>query len=95
MAAPGGLIAFELRGGLQAGLAFMNSLELVTRAVSLSDAETLVQHPASMAHSTHTPEERAAHGINDGLIRLSIRLENLADILDDVQNALNSLALDR
>ena len=95
MSAPGGLIAFELVGGLPAGLDFMNRLKLVTRAVSLGDAETLVQHPATMTHATYSPEERAAHGIGDGLIRLSIGLENVADILEDIQQALDGLALRR
>jgi methionine-gamma-lyase len=54
------------KGGLQAGVRFMDALQLVTRAVSLGDAETLAQHPASMTHSTYTPEQRAAHGISEG-----------------------------
>ncbi|WP_454301519.1 PLP-dependent transferase [Salana multivorans] len=66
------MVALELRGGLQAGLAFMDAVHLATRAVSLGDAETLVQHPASMTHSTYSPEERATHGFTDGLIRLSV-----------------------
>ncbi|MEO1028920.1 MAG: methionine gamma-lyase, partial [Pseudomonadota bacterium] len=57
----GGMIAFELKGGLVAGGAFMDQLSLIQRAVSLGDAETLVQHPAKMTHSTYTPEERTAH----------------------------------
>ncbi len=88
MAAPGGLIAFELKGGLSAGMSFMNALELITRAVSLGDAETLVQHPASMTHSTYTPEERAAHSISDGLVRLSVGLEDVEDILADLEEGL-------
>ncbi|MFO1262913.1 MAG: methionine gamma-lyase [Rhodoferax sp.] len=88
----GGMIAFELHGGLQAGIRFMNALQLVTRAVSLGDAETLAQHPASMTHSTYTPEERARYGISDGLVRISVGLEDLADILADVQQALDSVA---
>jgi methionine-gamma-lyase len=91
MSAPGGLIAFELKGGMAAGLAFMNRLKLVTRAVSLGDAETLVQHPASMTHATYSPEERAAHGIGDGLLRFSIGLENVDDILADVEQALDAI----
>jgi methionine-gamma-lyase len=89
MSRPGGLIAFELKGGLSAGLALMNGLKLATRAVSLGDAETLVQHPATMTHATYTAEERAEHGIGDGLLRLSIGLENVEDILEDVQQALD------
>jgi methionine-gamma-lyase len=91
MSAPGGLIAFELAGGMSAGLAFMNRLKLITRAVSLGDAETLVQHPASMTHATYSPAERAAHGISDGLLRFSIGLENVDDILQDVQQALDGI----
>jgi methionine-gamma-lyase len=92
MSRPGGLIAFELAGGMPAGLAFMNELKLVTRAVSLGDAESLVQHPASMTHATYTAEERAKHGISDGLIRLSIGLETAADLLEDIESALDRTA---
>ncbi|TIU44731.1 MAG: methionine gamma-lyase, partial [Mesorhizobium sp.] len=66
----------------------MNRLELIRRAVSLGDAETLIQHPASMTHSTYTPEERAAHGISEGLVRLSVGLEEVEDILADLTQAL-------
>lgn len=88
MALPGAMIAFELKGGLEAGRRMMNGLRLIARAVSLGDAETLIQHPASMTHSTYTPQERAAHGIGDGLIRLSVGLEDVSDILDDLDGAL-------
>lgn len=88
MAQPGAMIAFELKGGLEAGRRMMNGLGMIARAVSLGDAETLIQHPASMTHSTYTPEERAAHGIGDGLIRLSVGLEDVQDILDDLDGAL-------
>ena len=91
MARPGGMIAFELHGGLAAGKQMMNALRMILRAVSLGDAETLIQHPASMTHSTYTPEERAAHGISDGLIRLSVGLEDLDDILNDLDHALGRL----
>ncbi|MAN45548.1 MAG: methionine gamma-lyase [Alphaproteobacteria bacterium] len=84
----GGMIAFELDGGYQAGIDMMNRLQLIRRAVSLGDAETLIQHPASMTHSTYTEEERAAHGISDGLIRLSVGLEDVSDILTDLERAL-------
>ncbi len=85
----GGMIAFELQGGLEAGVCFMDALQLVTRAVSLGDAETLAQHPASMTHSVYTPEERAAHGISEGLVRMSVGLEDVADLLDDIGQALD------
>jgi methionine-gamma-lyase len=90
---PGAMIAFELAGGIEAGRAMMNRLTMIKRAVSLGDTETLIQHPASMTHSTYSPEERAAHGISDGLIRLSVGLEDLADILADLQNAMPSEAV--
>lgn len=84
----GGMIAFELKGGIAAGRRFMNALKLFSRAVSLGDAESLAQHPASMTHSTYTPQERAAHGISEGLVRLSVGLEDITDLLADVQQAL-------
>jgi methionine gamma-lyase len=86
----GGMIAFELKDGFEAGLKFMDALELVTIAVSLGDAETLVQHPASMTHSPYTPEERAAHGIGEGLVRLSVGLESVEDIEADIGQALDA-----
>jgi methionine-gamma-lyase len=84
----GGMVAFELKGGLRSGIRFMDALQLVTRAVSLGDAETLAQHPASMTHSTYTPEEREAHGIREGLVRLSVGLEDIGDVLADIEQAL-------
>jgi methionine-gamma-lyase len=85
----GGMMAFELKGGIEAGRKFMNALQLVTRAVSLGDAETLAQHPASMTHSNYTPEERAQHGISEGLVRVSAGLEDAGDILADLRQALD------
>ena len=88
MADFGGMIAFELKGGIAAGRAMMNALGLVKRAVSLGDPDSLIQHPASMTHATYTPEERAAHGITDGLVRLSCGLETPKDILADIMHGL-------
>lgn len=88
MARPGGMVAFELKGGIDAGRRFMDALGLFTRAVSLGDAESLAQHPASMTHSTYTPEERASHFIAEGLVRLSVGLEDAADLLADLDQAL-------
>jgi methionine-gamma-lyase len=87
----GSLIAFELDGGMEMSMALMNKLKLITRAVSLGDAETLIQHPASMTHAVYGAEERAKHGISDGLLRLSIGLENVDDVLDDMEQALNAV----
>lgn len=84
----GGMVALELKGGLATGKRFMDALQLVTRAVSLGDAETLAQHPASMTHSTYTEAERAAHGISEGLVRLSAGLEDTDDLLADLRQAL-------
>jgi methionine-gamma-lyase len=91
MSAFGGMISLELKGGKAAGLDFMNRLELLTRAVSLGDAETLVQHPASMTHSTYTDEERARHDIGDGLVRISVGLEEVEDLLADIVQALDAV----
>jgi len=91
MNAFGGLISLELEGGYDAGMQFMNKLQLATRAVSLGDAETLVQHPASMTHAVYPPEERLKHGISDGLVRLSVGLETLDDLLVDIEQALTGL----
>lgn len=88
MAQFGGMIAFEVKGGRQAGMEMMNRLTMITRAVSLGDAETLIQHPASMTHSTYTPQERAEHGISEGLVRLSVGLEGVDDVLADLEQAL-------
>ncbi|KAF0866084.1 methionine gamma-lyase [Pseudomonas sp. LD120] len=92
MKLPGGMIAFELKGGLDTGRRFMNALQLFSRAVSLGDAESLAQHPASMTHSTYTPQELAEHGIAEGLVRLSVGLEDIADLLADVAQALATSA---
>ena len=88
MKLPGGMIAFELKGGIAAGQRFMNALQLFSRAVSLGGAESLAQHPASMTHSTYTLEERARHGISEGLVRLAVGLEDVADLLADINQAL-------
>jgi methionine-gamma-lyase len=92
MAAGSGLVSFELKGGVTEGRALMNALTLAHHAVSLGDAETLVQHPASMTHAACSAEDRVRHGISDGLIRMSIGLENVDDILDDLDSALDQVA---
>lgn len=89
MKMPGGMIAFELEGGLTNGTQFMNDLTLIKRAVSLGDVDTLIQHPASMTHSTYTAEERAEHDISDTLMRLSVGLETPDDIMADLKYALD------
>jgi methionine-gamma-lyase len=94
MRAPGGMIAFELDGGamgdMEAGIFLMDQLQIIIRAVSLGDAETLIQHPASMTHSTYTAQERHENGISDGLIRLSAGLEDIDDLEADLLRALDA-----
>ncbi len=87
----GGMLSFEVKGGRAAGTKLVNALHLITVAVSLGDAETLIEHPASMTHSTYTEEELAASGIPGGLIRLSAGLENAEDIIADLKQALAQL----
>jgi methionine-gamma-lyase len=87
----GGIMAFEVKGGLEAGKKLLNSLELCTLAVSLGDTETLIQHPASMTHSPYTQEERAAAGITEGLVRISVGLEDINDIIADLDQGLSQL----
>ncbi|AIY65919.1 methionine gamma-lyase [Pseudoalteromonas piratica] len=91
MKAAGGVIAFELKGTLEMGAQFINATKLCTLAVSLGDAETLIQHPASMTHSPYSPEERLAAGISDGLVRISVGLEEADDIIEDLAQALNQI----
>ena len=85
----GGMIAFELTGGLSAGVAMMNAVKLCSLAVSLGTVDTLISHPASMTHSMVPVEDRIAAGITDGLVRLSVGLEDVDDILDDLDRALD------
>tara|TARA_B100000809_G_scaffold226713_1_gene238545 strand:- start:3235 stop:4428 length:1194 start_codon:yes stop_codon:yes gene_type:complete len=86
----GGMIAFELKAGFRGAVKTLNALQLIKRAVSLGDAETLIQHPASMTHSTYSPEQQEMHGITQGLIRISVGLECVDDILADLNQALGA-----
>jgi methionine-gamma-lyase len=85
---PGAMMSFELKGGFEAGVKFMNKLQMCTRTVSLGTCDTLLSHPASMSHSSVPRENRLEYGITDGLIRLSVGLENIEDILEDFAQAL-------
>jgi cystathionine beta-lyase/cystathionine gamma-synthase len=84
----GGIVAFELEGGAPAGRALMRSLELCSLAENLGAAETLVTHPATMTHAAIPEAERAAVGITDGLVRLSVGLEAPQDLIADLERAL-------
>ena len=86
---PGAMISFEIKGGVEEGRTIMNNVKLASLAVSLGDTETLIQHPASMTHSPYTAEERAEAGISDSLVRLSVGLETVDDIIADLKQALD------
>ncbi|MCB0698855.1 MAG: aminotransferase class I/II-fold pyridoxal phosphate-dependent enzyme [Chitinophagales bacterium] len=86
----GALMSFELKGGYDAGLSFINKLQLCTSAVSLGTPDTLVSHPASTTHVGVKPEDRIKFGITDGLIRLSVGIENINDIIEDLNQALTN-----
>jgi methionine-gamma-lyase len=85
---PGAMMSFELKDGLQAGVRFMNKLNMCTRTVSLGTCDTLLSHPASMTHYSVPKEAREKYGITDGLIRMSVGMENIGDILNDLEQAL-------
>ena len=91
MKLPGGMIALELKADKAATAAALNKLELCTVAVSLGDAETLVEHPATMTHSTYSAEELKAAGISEGLVRVSVGLEDAEDIIADFKAVLDPL----
>ena len=91
LAAPGGMLAFELTGGGTAGEALMDNLELCQRATSLGGVDTVVSHPASTSHRQFTEKQLAAAGITPGLLRVSVRCEDADDIVADFGNALDRL----
>ncbi|MEN0002787.1 MAG: aminotransferase class I/II-fold pyridoxal phosphate-dependent enzyme [Bacteroidota bacterium] len=84
----GGMLSFELAGGLAAGMQFVERSQFCKLAPTLGDVDTLIMHPASMSHSKIKPEVRRQYGITDGLVRLSIGIENVEDILEDLEQAL-------
>jgi methionine-gamma-lyase len=86
----GGMIAFELKGGLEAGKLMMDHVRVATLAVSLGNVDTLVQHPASMTHRNTPREKRLAAGITDGLVRLSVGIEDAEDIVGDLIQAIEA-----
>ncbi len=91
MKGPGSMISFELKGGMNAGKIVMNNVKLALLAVSLGGVETLIQHPASMTHSKMSKESREHAGITDGLVRLSVGIEDIGDILADLRQALDKI----
>ncbi len=91
MRSPGAMISFELRGGMEAGIAFMNHLRLIKIAVSLGDIHTLIQHPASMTHCLVPRDERLRMGLPDGMVRLSVGVEDADDLIADLSQAFEQL----
>lgn len=91
MDGPGAMISFGLKGGLEAGKIMMNSVKVALLAVSLGGIETLIQHPASMTHSKIKKEDRDKAGISDGLVRLSVGIENVEDLIKDLDQALSRI----
>lgn len=84
----GGIVTFDLKGGVEQGRKFLNSLEMVSLTANLGDTRSIATHPASTTHSKLSEEERAEVGINPGLVRISVGLENITDIMDDIDQAL-------
>lgn len=91
MSHPGSVFSFEVKGGYEAAEKLVNSVQLIHLAVSLGAVESLIEHPASMTHSELTPEERKKAGINDALIRLSVGLEDVEDLIHDLTQSLDSI----
>ena len=87
----GGMLSFELKGGYEAGEKLMNRLRLITLAVSLGNIDSLIQHPASMTHHNLTVEERANIGLTEGLVRFSVGIENIEDLLNDLEWGLSQV----
>ncbi len=87
----GGMLGFDVRGGKEAGKKLMNSVKLCTLAVSLGDVDTLIEHPASMTHSTYCDEELIECGIKPGYVRISVGIENVNDLMEDLDQALSQL----
>ncbi len=90
MSHPGAMLSFELKDGLEAGKNLIDKLQMCVRAVSLGTCDTLLSHPASMTHYGVPKEKRDKYGITDGLIRMSVGIENVADILNDLDQALHT-----
>jgi len=87
MTGPGGMISFDLKGGIPASTAFLKALQIFACAESLGGVESLAELPAVMTHASLTPEARRDLGIGDGLIRLSVGIEDVADLRADLEGA--------
>ena len=87
MSQGGGMVTIELAGGLERGKRFLDALEMITLSANLGDTRTIATHPASTTHSKLTEEERQAVGISPGMVRISVGLEHIEDIIEDVLQA--------
>ena len=83
-----GILSFGIKGGIEAGTKFIDALQLVTRLVNIGDAKSLACHPASTTHRQLAPEELAASGVTEDLVRLSIGIEHIDDLIEDIDQAL-------
>jgi methionine-gamma-lyase len=84
----GGMVCFDLKGGVEAGARLMNAVKICSLAVSLGDTRTLITHPASTTHSVVSREARLSQGVTDGLVRLSVGLEDPEDLIADLEEGL-------
>ena len=84
------MVSFELRGGIDRGRKFLNSMKMISFSANLGDTRSIATHPASTTHSKLSPENRKIVGITDGLIRVSVGLENIKDIIADIEQAIET-----
>ena len=84
-------MGFELKGGLDAGKKFIDSLELLYHVANIGDSRSLAIHPASTTHSQLSPEEQLSTGVTPGFVRLSIGIEHIDDIIDDIKQSLENI----
>ena len=86
----GNIVAFEINGGIEAGRKFLNAIKMCSLSANLGDTRTIVTHPASTTHSKLSIEDRLEVGITNGLVRCSVGLENIEDIINDLKQALDT-----
>ena len=91
MLGPGSVMSFEVKGGLEAGKKFMDSIKMILLAVSLGGVESLISHPASMTHSKMAEKDRLACGITNGLVRFAVGIEDIDDLKNDLAQALEQI----
>ena len=87
----GNIVAFEVKGGVEAGRKFLNNIKMCSLSANLGDTRSIVTHPASTTHGKLSEFERLEVGISDGLVRVSVGLEHVSDIINDLQQALESI----